>query len=593
MRRLFASMILMAGCGAEPAPGPVEGEPPEGESAAEPAPGELHPEATVQQCSTYNPLKNVYFGDLHVHTSYSLDSYGFANRNDPTAAYAYARGLRDLPLASGDGGSARAAVLTRPLDFAAVTDHSEFLSLMSLCGYGTATSPADCAALADQGSARQTMLVTTSLARLAQPNPMPLAICQSDPAACEAAERSAWQRNREITNAANAPCQFTALHAFEWTATTAAANLHRNVIFRSDALPLQAPDYLSFPTALELWRALDDTCKAANGCAALTIPHNSNLSAGKMWDTADDPVSRDYMIRYQKLVEIYQHKASSECLPNMVLGDAACSFELNPANDNAAGYVRNALSKGLELARLNGQNPLTLGIIASTDTHNGAPGYVAEQTWNGHGANQDDEAATRLDMPYFSPGGLTAVWAPENTRAAIYDALDRRETYATSGTRLRVRTFALALPDDATAQTYCDDPMFPSRLVAAGAKPMGAKMTSSGAPYVFVFAMADQTQLASFDIIRLHAAAPMALQSIHHVDLTGSQRQSFCKFWKDPGFVAGAPTLYYARVLEVTTPRWTARDCATVPTDPACTDASIPKQIQERAWTSPIFVNVP
>lgn len=584
MKRICA-LILVTGCGTEAAPLFIPDLPEPPESALS--------EAPTAQCPAYRALKNVYFGDLHVHTSYSLDSFGFANRNDPAAAYAFARGLSDLPLASGEGGASTAARLSRPLDFAAVTDHSEFLSLMALCGYGTKMTPSDCAALADQGSARQTMLVATSLARLAQVQPTPLAVCQSDPVACEMAERGAWQRNREITNAANEPCAFTALHAFEWTATTGFANLHRNVVFKSDVLPAQAPDYLSYPTPLALWQSLDSTCKAADGCAALTIPHNSNLSQGEMWDTADDPISRGYMQRYQKLVEIYQHKAASECAPGSVLSDPGCAFEYDPDNDNAAGYVRNGLAKGLELQRQTGANPLAMGIIASTDTHNGAPGYVGEQTWNGHGANQDDTAAERLEMPYFGPGGLTAVWAEENTRAAIYGALERREVYATSGTRMRVRTYALNVADDATAQTYCDDPNFPSKLVAAGAKPMGGTITTATAPYVFVMAMADQTPISSFDIIRLHATGSTAQQSIYSATLSGSQRQSFCKFWKDPSFAQGAPALYYARVLEDATPRWTARDCAASPTSAACSDPSVPKQLQERAWTSPIFVVAP
>ncbi len=584
MKRI-CSLMLLAGCGTEAAPllDPDDNPPPQLAASENPS----------ARCSTYRALKNVYFGDLHVHTSYSLDSFGFANRNDPTSAYAFARGLRDLPLASGEGGTTMAARLAPPLDFAAVTDHSEFLSLMALCGYGTRMTPLDCAALADQGSARQTALVATSLARLAQPNPTPLAICQSNPAACEVAERGAWQRNREITNAANEPCAFTALHAFEWTATTGFANLHRNVVFKSDVLPAQAPDYLSYPTPLALWQSLDATCKSADGCAALTIPHNSNFSRGQMWDTADDPISRGYMERYQKLVEIYQHKAASECVPGSALSDPACGFEFDPDNADAAGYVRNGLARGLELQRQVGTNPLAMGIIAATDTHNGAPGYVGEQTWNGHVANQDDTAAERLELPHFGPGGLTAVWAEENTRASIYAALERREVYATSGTRLRVRTYALNAPDDATAQTYCDDPMFPSKLVAAGAKPMGGTIATSRAPYIFVSAMADQTPMASFDIIRLHAAGSTAQQSIHSVNLSGSQRQSFCKFWKDPAFVSGAPTLYYTRVLEASTPRWTARDCAAAPTAAACTDPTIPKQLRERAWTSPIFTASP
>jgi hypothetical protein len=424
---------------------------------------------------------------------------------------------------------------------------------------------------------------------MTSPDPEPLGVCQDDPAACAAAERDAWQRTREITNAANDPCKFTALHAYEWTATTGGDNLHRNVIFRSNSVPQLALDYITYPSAGELWAALDAQCKATTGCAALTIPHNSNYSNGAMWDTANDPVLRDAMTRYQRVVEIYQHKASSECVPGSLLSDPRCAFEYQPSEDRAAGYVRDGLARGLQLARTTGANPLALGFIGSTDTHNGAPGYTAESAWSGHGGAGDDTAAERLQLPYFGPGGLAAVWAEENTRAAIFDALARRETFATSGTRIRVRTYALAVPDDATAQTYCADPSFPAKLVAAGAQPMGGTVSAAQAPYIFVMAMADRTPLAAFDIIRLHAATALTRQAIHTVALAGAERQSFCKFWRDPAFVPGAPALYYARVLEAPTPRWSARDCALAPSTPACTDGSIPAQIQERAWTSPIF----
>jgi Protein of unknown function (DUF3604) len=271
------------------------------------------------------------------------------------------------------------------------------------------------------------------------------------------------------------------------------------------------------------------------------------------------------------------------------LDPVGCVFEYNPNNDNAAGYVRDALAKGLMLERETGSNPLALGIIASTDTHNGAPGYVGEQNWNGHGGTGDDTAEERLTAPYFSPSSITAVWADENTRASIFAGLQNREAYATSGPRIRVRTYALALPDDTTAQTYCDDPRFPEKLVAAQAAPMGATISSTKRPYIFVSAMADQPPLASFDIIRIRATTFGARQLIHSENLEGAQRQSFCRFWSDPTFVADAPVLYYARVLEQTTPRWIARACEMMPDDPSCTDASIPKTIQERAWTSPIF----
>jgi Protein of unknown function (DUF3604) len=543
--------------------------------------------AAATRCPGYRATKNAYFGDLHIHTAYSLDSFSFANRNDPAAAYRFARGLQASPVAAGEGGTVTVPALNPPLDFAAVTDHSEFLSMMGLCQYGAATTPTQCASLADQNSTRQNAVVLAAGSRLLSPSPAPLSICQDDPAGCATGERSAWQRLRSAAADAYAPCTFSSLIGYEWTATTGGANLHRNVIFGSDQVPAVPYDYIDYPSALALWQALDRGCKATQGCRALTIPHNSNFSAGKMWDTADDPAERDFMVRYQKLVEIYQHKGNSECLATDALGDPECAFEVVANQDNAAGYVRAGLAKGLTLESSTGVNPLAMGIIGSTDTHNGTPGAVREDAWRGHGANNDDTAAERLGAPTFGPGGVAAVWAEQNTRESIFAALERRETYATSGPRIKVRTYALAGVSDAQAQAFCADPDFPAQLIAAGAKPMGGNLSTTTAPTFFVSAMADQTALASFDIVRLRDQQT----SIHTETLSGGAATTFCRAWKDPTFVANRPAAYYVRVMQQPTPRWSSYDCQVAPTATACTDGSLPPTIRERAWTSPIFVS--
>ncbi len=560
-------------------------DPPAAERAAEPA--AAAPAAAT--CPDYTPQKRVYFGDLHIHTSYSLDSFSFANRNDPATAYRFARGLTSVPVAAGEGGTTTIPALARPLDFAAVTDHSEFLSLMGLCDFGSAQNPAACAALADQNSTRQQALTTTSLARLISPDPQPLGACADDPAGCAAGVRSAWQRLRDAAAAAYSPCSFTSFIGYEWTATTGGANLHRNVIFGSAAVPEVPYDYLEYSTPLALWQALDAGCKTSAGCRALTIPHNSNYSSGIMWDTADSQAERDFMSRYQRLVEIYQHKGASECMPDDAQGDPECEFELASTSADPDGFARAALSRGLALRATTGANPLALGFIASTDNHNGTAGDVRDEAWNGHGANGDDSAAERLGAPTFSPGGLAAVWAEQNSRESIFAALERRETYATSGPRIAVRTYALANVTEAQAQTYCSDPAFPAKLLAAGAKPMGGELTTASAPMIFVSAVADSVPLASFDIVRLREYRT----SIHTVALANSETASFCRYWKDPGFVAGRPAAYYVRVLQQPTPRWSSYDCQVSPTSEACTDGSLPSTIRERAWTSPIFVTTP
>ncbi|MBK7535375.1 MAG: DUF3604 domain-containing protein [Myxococcales bacterium] len=577
---LLGALILGACANSsEPPPAPEPAPPPLAVGSAQ----------TSAQCSGYRATKNAYFGDLHIHTSYSLDSFAFANRNDPATAYRFARGLTSVPVAAGEGGTTTIPALTTPLDFAAVTDHSEFLSLMGLCDFGAAQDPAACAALANQNSNAQAALTAAALAHLLSPDPAPLAVCQQHPEDCAAGARSAWQRLREAAAAANVPCAFSSFVGYEWTATTGGSNLHRNVIFGSDAVPEVPYDALEYPSPLTLWQALDAGCKASDGCSALTIPHNSNLSNGAMWDTADSPQEREFMIRYQKLVEIYQHKGASECLPDDAQGDPACGFELLSSTADPAGFVRAALARGLGLAATIGRNPLALGIIASTDNHNGTAGDVGEDTWRGHAANTDDTPAERLGAPTFGPGGLAAVWAEQNTREAIFAALARRETYATSGPRIKVRTYALTGVSEAQAQAFCGDPAFPAQLIAAGATPMGGELSASTAPTIFVSAVADQVPLSSFDIVRLRELRT----SLHSVTLSGSAGTSFCRYWRDPAFIPGRPTAYYVRVLQQPTARWSSHDCALAPDSEACADDTVPTTIQERAWTSPMFITAP
>jgi len=544
----------------------------------------------------YNPLKNVYWGDLHVHTSYSIDSFVFGNRNDPAAAYSLARGDASLPLNSGNGGTAT-ATLEAPLDFAAVTDHGEFLTIAGQCTFGDPGNEDLCETLNDQGAPQQTVQMGLLLARLAAVDPPPLPGCSgANEAACVQAAQNTWERAQQAADAAYAPCTFTSLYAYEWTATTGAANLHRNVIFGTTSVPDVPLDYLHYPTPLALWQGLDATCRADDGCDVITIPHNSNLSNGTMWDTADDPVSREYMRRYQVLVEMAQHKGASECAPGAPLSDPDCDFEDADGGDpdaNGPGYVRNGLARGLMLQDATGANPLQMGVIGSTDTHNGAPGYTQENGWNGHAAGTDDTPEARLDQATFAPGALAAVWAPENTREEIYAALKRREAYATSGPRIVVRFFALDDVDDAAAADFCADPELPRRLVEAGAQPMGAEVHAMVRPRFFVAGAAAGTPLERLDLVRLglDEQGEPALQ-LRSVALEGSDQATFCKsFTEGDGFDPEVPWLYYARVLESAKPRWSALDCAVAPDHPSCSDPAIPTTVKDRAWTSAIFVS--
>lgn len=547
----------------------------------------------------YHPEKNVYWGDLHVHTSYSIDSFLFANRNDPAAAYAFARGETSLPIASGADGTATATI-DAPLDFAAVTDHSEFLTITAQCQLGSPGNEDLCTEVNDQGSVQQAAQIATLMARLAAADPpaLPGCVTPQNMQQCVEAAQSAWQKTQEAAAAAYAPCAFTSLVAYEWTATTGGSNLHRNVIFSSGVVPDVPFDYINYPTALELWQALDAGCKAEDGCDVVTIPHNSNLSDGIMWDTADDPdpITRDYMARYQRLVEIYQHKGASECAAGGALADDECSFEDADDSDPAVaapGYVRNGLAKGLMIQQGGGANPLTMGIVGATDTHNGTPGYVAEEGWNGHAGNTDETVDLRLNQEGFGPGSVTGVWAHENTREEIFAALKRRETYATSGPRIVVRFYVLDQVDPQAAQALCADPDFPRALLEAGAAPMGAEVAGMTSPTFFVAGGAAGTPLDRLDIVRIGlddiGEPAMHLETF---DLDRDEQMSFCRAWSESAsFAAERPWLYYVRLLQAPTPRWSALDCQSAPDHTTCSDPAVPTAIRERAWTSPIFLS--
>lgn len=573
-------------------------------------PSDAGADVAPSSCGDYREAKNVYFGDLHVHTAFSLDSYSNANRNQPDDAYAFAKGERALPIAAGIGADLTAKI-DRPLDFVAVTDHSEFLSIAGECQLGVGARPRACDDLANQGSTAQQTVSLGGLAELASTHPRQPAQCQGSEQAsadCKLAARTAWGKERAAAAAANDPCHFTSLVGFEWTSQTAGANLHRNVIFASEQVPDVPEDYLSHPTALSLWRALEAECVASEGCRALTIPHNSNYSLGTMWDTVGDPAALPYMQRYQTLAEVMQHKGASECLPEGDLGEASCWFERStgnmiavsptapdvPAPESAPGYVRNGLAKGLELLASTGVDPLELGFVASTDTHDATAGNVSESSWPGHIGSPDYTPARRLSNGFRNnPGGLTGVWAPANTRGEIFAALERREVFATSGPRIAVRYYALdAALSQAEADALCAEASFPEGLLARGATPMGARVTGAKAPWLFVAAMQDAVPLTSIDVVKLAVdASGKAALAITKLAAPGGSAAHVCLAHRDAAFDPRRPSAYYARVYEQPTPRWSHYDCAAAPgANPSCTpEGGLDVDVEERAWTSPIF----
>ena len=595
-----------------------------------------------EPCSDSNPLRNLYFGDLHVHTSYSFDAYVNEIRVDPFAAYDFARG-QPVELPDGLGGT-RSVRLERPLDFAAVTDHGEYLGEVAACddpesgAYGSEL----CVGLR---TGDPSVLVQWGLGLGAQQPVRPRSIC--DAVDCPDALAGAWSRTQAAAEQAydrSSSCSFTSFVAYEWSGARRLSNLHRNVVFRTTSVPATPISYFEAPTVEALWRGLRDACIEGDpACDVLAIPHNSNWSNGNMFvveSPSDDAVElASLRAELEPLLEIYQHKGDSECMNGLsgVLGapDELCEFEklrqppfedcgdgtgsqgmINGGCVSRLDFARGILLEGLrEQARL-GVNPYKLGLMASTDTHNGTPGAVDEGSYAGHFGVGEAQPLARLTGsppggPRNSPGGLIAVWAEDNSRGALVEAMRRRETYGTSGPRMAVRLFGgWDLPEE-----LCGDPQLVERGYELGV-PMGADLPAApagaGAPHFVVQAFKDPGTEASpgrdlerIQIIKGWLDGDEGRVTVYDVagaeggsvDLSsctpeGSGAAQLCAQWSDPDYDPSQPAWYYARVLEQPVCRWSTRDCNALaeagdPLPEACTGSAA--TIRERAWTSPIW----
>lgn len=605
-----------------------------------------------EPCALRSPARRALFGDLHVHTSLSFDAYAFDVRVTPEQAYQFARGQQiGLPPLDEQGNGIRKIRLSRPLDFAAVTDHAEFLGEVQACitpgaaGYGSRLCERYRAGGNNAVVNLGFILSTDEKKRFEE-------VCPPDGTGCAELLFGTWNRLQHAAQTAydrSENCAFTSFVAYEYSGSPGLSTMHRNVIFRNDRVPLPISHYEE-TTPEGLWRALDETCrKARTGCEVLAIPHNPNESNGKMFKveypegTDEQEQRRLAKLRqsYEPLLEIYQHKGDSECRNGLsaVLGtpDEQCGFEKTLRKDvvdcldgvgsggtartgcvSRRDFARFALLEGLgEQLRL-GVNPFLLGFIASTDTHNGSPGAVDENKFVGHRGLDDDTPAKQLSGGgltiggmEFSPGGLVGVWAEENSRTAIFDALARRETFGTSGPRIAVRFFGgFGLPPD-----LCNDPMLVEKGYAQGV-PMGGtfarKNKETTAPRFVVQAMRDPgvagqpgsllqvVQIVKgtisgagkvaqvFDVAgRRDNGASVDLQTCEQ---KGVGQETLCGTWVDPDFDPNQPSYYYVRVLENPSCRWSTRLCNALAERPSsCSDPQAPRLIQERAWASPIY----
>lgn len=521
--------------------------------------------------------QQLLWGDLHVHTSYSMDAFSMGTRLTPTDAYRFARGE---PLTLADGSSAQ---LARPLDFVAITDHAETFGIMNVCTGAAADHPY-CTGFARLSDGKSFDAFREYFLPALFHNK---SLCGEAGLDCAGAQRSMWQRVIDEADAANEPGTFTAFVANEWSLSPGNLHWHRNLIYRTSTVPERPINALDEPDAVALWRALDERCAAVAGCDVLAIPHNSNLGLGGTFAIAEastaDLLRRS---RFEKLIEVHQHKGQSECYPGSTLSDEACDFEvrlpipiarqgtpptLEQQQQIASGYIRQALAEGLQRQQRDGLNSLRYGFVGATDTHSARPGDVDEEGWKGGSGRFDLDATNRAQLIDNNPGGLTGVWAEANTRDAVFAALKRRHSFATSGPRIALRFFA----SFETRKNHCRDRRNRADVVA-----MGAVMPATGtrrAPQFYVEAMKDQAPLERIELIKLSVEGDTVVQTITPVTLARRQQTQACVRIPDEAFNPQGTALWYVRVLQQPTPSWRQLP-----------DGS-PQLVAERAWSSPIW----
>lgn len=574
--------------------------------------------------------RNAYFGDLHVHTKYSFDAYIFGTTTGPDDAYAFARGETIKHSAGID------MTIDRPLDFYAVTDHAFFLGHLN--------------ALEDPNHPRHDDEEAVFFRNLKSVSDRGRAfatfyqyLIQDDD---KQARRTAWTAIQEAANRHYRPGEFTTFIGYEYTSgyPDDGGNLHRNVIFAGDGVPVLPFSRIDDLNPEKLWAWMDGLRK--KGFESISIPHNSNGSNGHMFELHKfdgSPLDIEYVeqrIRNEPLVEVSQVKGTSETHPFLSPNDEWAFFEIFPyriASTNRSkpqgSYVREAWRNGLSIESKINANPYKFGVVAASDTHNSGEVFD-EANFLGKIGHLDVRPIDRGSIPvgyeddrpgyresasqYFSSAGIAAVWAEENTREAIFAAFRRKETFATSGTRIKVRFFA--------GFDYADDLLDSNDFVEqayAGGVPMGANLKPQGenSPIFVVWAMQDplKTKLQRVQVIKgwleengntaervFDVACSDGLEvdsETHRCPSNGATvnfedcsintelgASNLSAMWRDPTFDPSQKAFYYVRVLENPTCRWSTWDAVRNGTG-IRGNLRQKSGIQERAWTSPIWID--
>jgi hypothetical protein len=585
-----------------------------------------------------------FFGDTHLHTSFSMDAGAFGARLGPREAYRFARGEQ---VTSSSGLPVR---LSRPLDFLVVADHSDGMGFFPMILAGEPKIMAD-----PQGRKWHDMIHSGQGAEAA----IDIVVNFGKGTISKAifplpgtdAYRGAWQETIDAAEAFNDPGRFTAFIGFEWTSNTGGNNLHRNVIFRDNAdkasrtEPYTTIKPLGSDNPRDLWKWMA-AFEQATGGNVLAIAHNGNLSNGRMFPMIESftakPVDREYVEQRQKWERLYeatQTKGDGEAHPLLSPNDEFADFEtwdkgnldLTVAKDQSMlefEYVRSALRNGLKLEQNLGTNPYKFGLVGSSDAHTGLAA-MEEDNFYGKVVPAEpsperltnafiDNKATGLTIMDWEVGasGYAAVWATENTRTAIWDAMERKETYATTGSRLIVRFFGGWDFEPADAHNR-----MPASIGYSKGVPMGGDLSAAQkgkAPTFLVAALKDpiganldriqivkgwldaqgQTHEKVYDVVWGDAdkrkpgadgKLPAVGSTVDVANATWTNTigdSELITVWKDPDFDPTLSAFYYVRVLEIPTPRWTAYDAKRFGVQPL---PGTRMSLQERAYTSPIW----
>lgn len=631
-RSCFASACCAAGLLLAAAPGAAQGE------MRGAAPGaEASPEQYASPSAGDDFPRNVYWGDTHLHTRLSFDANVLGNdARTAEDAYRLARGERVL---SQNGKWVR---LRRPLDFLVVSDHAEYLGVM----HGLREK--NRALRRDPVARRWSEWLETDPGRVipAFIESLQAARSQLD---VPKFDRYIWKQVVSEAERFNEPGRFTTFIGYEWTSMPEGDNLHRVVLLRDGAeRALKTRPFSVFDSEDpgELWKFLQ-RYEEETGGAALSIPHNSNLSGGRMFALAEydggawSAERARLRARFERLVEATQYKGDSETHPYLSPEDEFADFERwdasniafsQPHRDEwfAGEYLRSGLLRGLLIESRIGVNPFRFGMIGSTDSHTALATADEDDFWSKFsdrepGPERWNHTLTGTDLEFqvyewqMAASGYAAVWARSNTREAIFDAMARRETYATTGPRMVVRVFAgfdFAEGDEAR-------PDLPRHGYRHGV-PMGGVLPPVGAgrgfaaPKLLISALKDP-EGANLDRIQVVKGRLNSVGELHervhdvalsdgrrvnrrsgrapalsqrHVDVEKATWQnsvgaaSLSVLWTDPDFDPEQPAFYYVRVLEIPTPRWTAYDAERFDLE---LPEEVPLVIQERAYTSPIW----